>query len=82
MLVPKHFRFFFFFLIGLRMKFSFAGSIFCEPSLGFTIKRVKLKHYNVFVNKLMSIMRLDSSIGNIMFYMHKGIEIYFYRLEI
>ena len=52
-----------------------------SSGLGLTIKRVKLQHYNVFVNKLISV-RLDSCIHNIMFSMHKCIEIYFYGLEI
>jgi len=36
-----------------------------SPSLSSTIKRAKLKHNNVFVNKLVNMMRLHSSIYNI-----------------
>lgn len=52
-----------------------------SPSLGTSIKQVKLKHNNVFMNKFMS-MTLDLSIYNIIYlyvYMYK---IYLYRLEI
>ena len=36
-----------------------------SPSLSSTIKRAKLKHNNVFVNKLVNMMRFHSSIYNI-----------------